>query len=229
MTGAAIADGFNLLPHRSQKRRALRRQRLAILAAASLAGCAAVGGVAGWDAFARMRLDDRRIALEATLRTSSAAIDEHARLLHAEAERRRAREAAQPLVAPRDRFLALLDVLADAPPRTDVVLQRVSQRADEVELSALAPDSQTASRWLKRLEDLRGVQSVEVVEMKRHLEVSPSAKRDAAAPSIDRYEFTALVRYGAGERETAVVPAKVSANGKTRDSQTTSATKGNTQ
>lgn len=229
MTGAAIADGFNLLPHRSQKRRALRRQRLAILAAASLAGCAAVGCAVGWDAFARMRLDDRRIALEATLRTSSAAIDEHARLSHAEAERRRAREAAQPLAAPRDRFLALLEALADAPPRTDVVLQRVSQRADEVELAALAPDSQTASRWLKRLEDLRGVQSVEVVEMKRRAEASPSAKRDAAAPSIDRYEFTALVRYAAGERSAGAVPAKVSANGKTRASGTTASTRRNTQ
>jgi type IV pilus assembly protein PilN len=200
MTGAAIADGFNLLPHRSQKRRALRRQRLAILAAASLAGCAAVGGVAGWDAFARMRLDDRRIALEATLRTSSAAIDEHARLLHAEAERRRAREAAQPLVAPRDRFLALLDVLADAPPRTDVVLQRVSQRADEVELSALAPDSQTAAYWLKRLEHVRGVETVEVTEMKRRAGAPTRGKRSASTLADERsghYEFIALVRYAA--------------------------------
>ncbi|MFM0052593.1 hypothetical protein [Caballeronia grimmiae] len=121
MTSAATIDGFNLLPYRSRNRRALRRQRLAILAVASLAGCAAVGGVAGWDAFERTRLDERRIALEATLRTSNAAIDEHARLLRTEAERRRARDAAQPLAGPRDRFLALLEALADAPPRTDVV------------------------------------------------------------------------------------------------------------
>ncbi|MDR5737340.1 PilN domain-containing protein [Caballeronia sp. LZ016] len=213
MTSAAIADGFNLLPHRSRKRRALRRQRLAILAVASLAGCAAVGSVAGWDAFERMRLDDRRIALDATLRASNAALDEHARLLRVEAERRRAREAAQPLAVPRNRFLALLEALADAPPRTDVVLQRVTQRADEVELAALAPDSQTAARWLKRLENLRGVQSVEVVEMKRRAETRPSVKRDAVAPAIDRYEFTALVRYEAAGQKTVAAPAKASAKG----------------
>lgn len=210
MTSAATIDGFNLLPYRSRNRRALRRQRLAILAVASLAGCAAVGGVAGWDAFERTRLDDRRIALEATLRTSNAAIDEHARLLRTEAERRRARDAAQPLAGPRDRFLALLEALADTPPRTDVILQRVSQRADEVELAALAPDSQTAARWLKRLEDLRGVQSVEVVEMKRRVETGASANRDAVAPAIDRYEFIALVRYAAAETKTTAAPAKTS-------------------
>ncbi|VXC48848.1 conserved hypothetical protein [Burkholderia sp. 8Y] len=195
MMSAAIVEGFNLLPHRARKRRSLRRQRLAILAAAGLAGCAAVGGVVGWDALERARLDDRRIALEATLRASSAQIDEHARLLRTEAERRRAIEAAQPLAAPRDRFLALLDALADAPVPGDVALQRVSQRADEVELAALAPDSQTAARWLKRLEGLRGVQSVEVVEMKRRAEMVPPGRREAVASTPDRYEFTALVRY----------------------------------
>jgi type IV pilus assembly protein PilN len=201
MTSAAMVEGFNLLPHRALKRRSVRRQRIAILAAAGLAGCAAVGGVVGWDAFERARLDHRRIALEATLRASSAKIDEHARLLRVEGERRRAREAAQPLAAPRDRFLALLDALADGPASSDVALQRVSQRADEVELAALAPDSQTAARWLKRLEGLRGVQSVEVVEMKRRADTVSPGRREAVAPvalvapATDRYEFTALVRY----------------------------------
>jgi len=112
---AAMLNGFNLLPYRARKRREVRRQRLALLGAMSLAGCAAVGAVAGWDTFERARLDERRMALEASLRTSGAQIDEHARLVRAESDRRRAREAAQPLALPRERFLALLEALADAP------------------------------------------------------------------------------------------------------------------
>ena len=91
----------------------------------------------------------------------------------AESQRRRARETAGPLAAPRARFLALLDALAEAPPG-GVVLQRVAQRPQEVELTAFAPDSQTAARWLKHLETVRDVQTVEVVEMKRP--VLPAAR-----------------------------------------------------
>ncbi|MDR5855601.1 fimbrial assembly family protein [Caballeronia sp. LZ062] len=222
MTSVATVEGFNLLPHRARRRRSLRRQRFAILAAAGLAGCAAVGGVVGWDAFQQARLDDRRIALETTLRASSAHIDEHARLLRTEAERRRAREAAQPLAGPRDRFLALLDALAEAPAPGDVALQRVTQRADEVELAALAPDSQMAARWLKRLEALRGVQSVEVVEMKRRAETVAPGRRETVASrdsAAERYEFTALVRYASADgttRPARPAGAKASTERRTR-------------
>ncbi|KAK44542.1 hypothetical protein BG58_24150 [Caballeronia jiangsuensis] len=195
---AAMLDGFNLLPYRARKRREVRRQRLALLGAVTLAGCAAVGAVAGWDMFERARLDERRMALEASLRTSGAQIDEHARLVRAESDRRRAREAAQPLALPRERFIALLEALADAPLQRGVALQRVSQRTNEVELAALAPDSQAAAQWLKRLERVRGVQAVEVVEMKRRAEPAPSGKR-GALPIVGehsaRFEFVALVRY----------------------------------
>jgi type IV pilus assembly protein PilN len=198
---AAMLEGFNLLPYRARRRREVRRRRLALLAAAGLAGCAAVGAVAGWDAFERARLDERRVALEASLRASSVQIDEHARLVRAEAERRRAREAAQPLAAPRERFLALLAALADMPPQRNVALQRVSQRTGEVELAALAPDSQTAAQWLRRLEHVRGVEAVEVVEMKRRADAATRGKRDAPAPVDERaghFEFIALVRYATG-------------------------------
>ncbi len=73
------------------------------------------------------------------------------------------------------------------------MLQRVSQRTDEVEIGALAPDSQLAARWLKRLEHARDVQSVEVVEMKQRAE---------------RYEFTALVRYQRSEKPVAKQPVR---------------------
>ncbi|SAK98600.1 PilN domain-containing protein [Caballeronia ptereochthonis] len=195
---AATLEGFNLLPYRVRRRREVRRRRLVLLAAASLAGCAAVGAVAGWDAFARARLDERRMALQATLRASGAQIDEHARLVRSEADRRRAREAAQPLAAPRERFLALLEALADPSPQRGVALQRVSQRTGEVELAALAPDSQTAAQWLKRLEQVRGVEAVEVIEMKRRADAAMRGKRGAPAPLDERaghYEFIALVRY----------------------------------
>ncbi|SAK85229.1 fimbrial assembly family protein [Caballeronia temeraria] len=195
---AAMLDGFNLLPYRARKRRELRRRRLALIGAVSLAGCAAVGAAAGWDTFERVRLDERRVALEASLRASSAQIDEHARLVRAESERRRAREVAQPLALPRERFLALLEALADAPLQRGVALQRVSQRTNEVELAALAPDSQAASQWLKQLERLNGVQAVEVIEMKRRADAAPPAKRGASTAFDERsehFEFVALVRY----------------------------------
>ncbi|SAK93455.1 hypothetical protein AWB80_06815 [Caballeronia pedi] len=195
---AVMLDGFNLLPYRARKRRELRRQRLALIGAISLAGCAAVGAVAGWDAFERARLDERRVALETSLRASGAHIDEHARLIRAEADRRRAREAAQPLALPRERFLALLEALADTPPQRGIALQRVSQRTNEVELAALAPDSQAAAQWLKRLEGLRGVQSVEVIEMKRRADTAAPGRRVAPASFGERsahFEFVALVRY----------------------------------
>ncbi|SAL67447.1 hypothetical protein AWB70_06507 [Caballeronia cordobensis] len=195
---AAMLDGFNLLPYRARRRREMRRQRLALLGALSLAGCAAIGAVAGWDAFERARMDERRVALETSLRASGAQLDEHARLLRAEADRRRGREAAQPLALPRARFLALLEALADAPPQRGIALQRVSQRTNEVELAALAPDSRAAALWLKRLEGLSGVQSVEVIEMKRRADAAPSGRRVASTPADERpahFEFVALVRY----------------------------------
>lgn len=195
---AAMLDGFNLLPYRARRRREVRRQRLALIGAVSLAGCAAVGAVAGWDAFERARLDERRMALEVSLRASSAGIDEHARLVRAEADRRRAREVAQPLALPRERFVALLEALADAPPQPGVALQHVSQRTSEVELAALAPDSQAAAQWLKRLERLPGVQAVEVIEMKRRADTFTSGKRGASSLAGERparFEFVALVRY----------------------------------
>jgi hypothetical protein len=45
---------FNLLPYRSGARRRARNRALALLAGAGLAGCAAVGAVAGWDALERV-------------------------------------------------------------------------------------------------------------------------------------------------------------------------------
>jgi type IV pilus assembly protein PilN len=194
MTSFVLVDGFNVLPYRSKKRRDTRNRRLALLAAAALTGCAAVGAAAGWDAFERAGLDERRLALEASLRASGAKVAEHARLSEAEVQRRRARDTAAPLAAPAERFLALLDALAEAQ-QGGVALQRVSQRASEVELAAFASDSQAAARWLKRLEDVRGVQAVEVVEMKRPVPAPMRTKTAQTSGVASGYEFTALVRW----------------------------------
>ncbi|MDR5751837.1 MULTISPECIES: PilN domain-containing protein [unclassified Caballeronia] len=194
MTGLVLVDGFNVLPYRMKKRREARSRRLTALAAAALAGCAAVGAAAGWDALDRARLDERRLALEASLRASGAKVAEHGRLTEAEAQRRRARDTAAPLAAPAARFLALLDALAEAQ-QGGVALQRVSQQTNAVELAAFASDSQAAARWLKLLEAVRGVEAVEVVEMKRPVP-APLRAKAAQAPAIaSGYEFTALVRW----------------------------------
>jgi type IV pilus assembly protein PilN len=189
MTSLVLVDGFNVLPYRSKKRREARNRRLTALAAAALAGCAAVGAAAGWDAFERARLDERRLALEASLRASGAKVAGHGSLTEAEAQRRRARDTAGPLAAPAARFLALLDALADAQ-QGGVALQRVSQRT---------------ARWLKRLEAVRGVQAVEVVEMKRPAPAPVRAKATQTPGIASGYEFTALVRWTV---ETPLAPPK---------------------
>src|ERR1700676_1084575 len=81
---------FNLLPYRPGARRRARNRALAVLAGASLAGCAAVGAAAGWDALERVSIDEKRAVLDAALRQLSAPVAEHARLVEAEALRRRA-------------------------------------------------------------------------------------------------------------------------------------------
>ena len=82
--------GFNLLPYRSGARRRARNRTAAMLAGAGLAGCAAVGVVAGWDALERARIDKQREAVETQLRALRIPVAEHARLTEDEALRRRA-------------------------------------------------------------------------------------------------------------------------------------------
>jgi type IV pilus assembly protein PilN len=78
-----------------------------------------------------------------------------------------------------------------------VALQRVTQRAHEVELSATAPDSHAAATWLQSLESASGVRGVEIVEIRRQAVSAPSAKAGKPMP-VDRpamYDFIALVRW----------------------------------
>jgi type IV pilus assembly protein PilN len=211
---------FNLLPYRSGARRRARNRALALLAGASVAGCAAVGVLAGWDALERVRIDESRGVLDAALAQLSAPVTEHARLVEQEALQRRAQSAAAPIAAPRARFLGLLDALARGSSQGNVGLQRVTQRVNEVELAASAPDSHAAAAWLKALESVVGVRAVEIVEMRRRV-VSPASLRSAAVTAVQpvaansqdksgAYDFIAVVRWNestAGENGPKLLKA----------------------
>ncbi len=189
--------GFNLLPYRSGERRRARLRALAIVAGASLVGCAAVGAVAAWDGVQRARLDERRHAAEVALRQLREPVSEHGRFVDAHAQSQRAQNEAAPLAEPRARFLDLLDKLAQVSSKGAVGLQRVTQRAHEVELAATAPDSHAAATWLKSLESTRGVRGVEIVEMRRQVVVQTSSKGGKPKP-VDKptaYDFIAVVRW----------------------------------
>jgi Tfp pilus assembly protein PilN len=193
---------FNLLPYRSGARRRARNRTLALLAGAGLAGCAAVGAVAGWDAFERVRVEEKQDSLDAALRQLSAPVAEHARLVERQALERRAQGAAAPIAEPRARFLGLLDALARGTSQGTIGLQRVTQRASEVELAASAPDSHAAAAWLKALETVTGVRTVEIVEMRRRVvalrPTAVAAVQPGGANSLSKtgpYDFIAVVRW----------------------------------
>ena len=193
---------FNLLPYRSGARRRARNRALALLAGAGLAGCAAVGAVAGWDALERVHIEEKRDLLDAALRQLSAPIAEHARLVERQALERKAQGAAVPLAEPRARFLGLLDALARGTSQGNIGLQRVTQRVSEVELAASAPDSHTAAAWLKALEKVTGVQAVEIVEMRRRVVAVRPPAVAVAQPGVANspgktspYDFIAVVHW----------------------------------
>ncbi|WP_438394598.1 PilN domain-containing protein [Caballeronia sp. DA-9] len=203
---------FNLLPYRPGARRRARNRALALLAGASVAGCAAAGVLAGWDALARVRIDEQRGALDRALAGLNSSVAEHARLVEQQALRRREQSAAAPIAEPGAQFLGLLDALAHGASEGNIGLQRVSQRASEVELAASAPDSHAAATWLKALENVPGVRAVEIVEMHRRVSLlRPTSAKSVRAVSVaaqDKsggYDFVAVVRWveGAGNAKSA--------------------------
>jgi Tfp pilus assembly protein PilN len=207
MSAVGMLD-FNLLPYRSGARRRARNRTIAMLAGAGLAGCAAVGVLAAWDGLERVSLDEQREEVETQLRALHTPLAEHARLTEDEALRRRAQAVAAPLAEPRARFLGLLDALGAASSKGSVALQRVTQRAHEVELGASSPDSHAAAAWLKALESVRGVRAVEIVEMRRRV-ASPAApvpgtvskpvsKTGPVLQGAGAYDFGAVVRWAEG-------------------------------
>lgn len=195
---------FNFLPYRPGARRRARARALAVIAGAGLAGCAGVGLVAAWDGWERAGIEQTRGVHELALQKLRAPMAEYARLAEEEASRLRAGRIAKPLAEPRERFLSLLDALAGALSSSAIGLQRVTQRAQEVELAASAPDSHAAALWLKSLEHVAGVRAVEIVDMRR--QVLPASNK-AGKGGVGAYDFIAVVRWAqtADTRPTAKV------------------------
>jgi len=197
--------GFNLLPHRQRKAELARRRCLIAWAAAALAGCVAVGALAGYQALEKARLDAQRGSVEQTLAQLAAPLAEHARLLHARDQQRadaaRAKRLAEPLTYLRD----LLDALSFEP-GDGVLLQQLRQRDHETELVATSRAHLDSAQWLKRLGAIRGVKRAEMSESHH---ASPKANADGAAAGA--VEFGARLQWeGATKNATAKAPSTVS-------------------
>jgi type IV pilus assembly protein PilN len=184
--------GFNLLPYRQRDARLARRRRLLEWIAAICAGCAAVFGLAAWQAFERARLDAQRVSIERTLTQLSAPLAEHAALLRARDEQRRNAARAQSISEPLTHLRDLLDALSFEP-GDGVVLQQLRHREDETELLAASRGHLASAEWLKRLSAIRGVKGVEVSDLHR---ADPRGGAAAAQASVvGPIEFGAHLRW----------------------------------
>ncbi|QGZ62522.1 PilN domain-containing protein [Paraburkholderia acidisoli] len=174
--------GFNLLPWRPHAIRRLRRLRALEWLAAALAGGVCALGVLGWQAFDRHAVDTQRAALERSLAQSRTPLAEAARLARESEARRAAEQLARQHARASTRFLALGEALArDVPP--GVVLQQLTQSADETDLEASAADEAAAAAWLGSLRALPEVEAVSVRELKRGTRASaPRAASQSAEP-----------------------------------------------
>ncbi|WP_345812006.1 fimbrial assembly protein [Paraburkholderia sp. PREW-6R] len=168
--------GFNLLPYRQRNARRARRQRLLEWLGAVLAGCSAVLVFAGWQTWSSARLDAQRAVIERSLSQLRAPVAEHAALLKAADEERRAEALAKGLSEPLTHLRDLLEALSFEPGE-GVVLQRLRQRNDATELLATSPGHAASAEWLKRLSAVRGVKDVEMNEL------HPVTARGAGAPN----------------------------------------------
>jgi hypothetical protein len=189
---------FNLLPYRTGARRRARNQALALLAGAGSGRmcCGRRGsglGCVGAEAYRRETRLARRgaAAIERADRGAcSPGRAPSAGVAHTECRRATSR-AARPVSR-----------LAWGTSQGNIGLQRVTQRVSEVELAASAPDSHAAAAWLKGLEKVAGVGTVEIVEMRRRVvAVQPPAvavaKPGAAnlQAKTSPYDFIAVVRW----------------------------------
>jgi Tfp pilus assembly protein PilN len=166
----AHMGGFNLLPYRQREARRARRRCLIECLAAVLTGCAAVTAWAGWETLERVRLDAKRAALETTLASLGVPLAEYRRLESQRVDWKKRVALAQKLAEPRARLLGLFDALS-RPTYAGIVLRELKQTEREVTLVASATDSGASSAWLARLSGVRGIQSVDVADL-RHAAAS---------------------------------------------------------
>ena len=191
--------GFNLLPYRQRNARLARRRCLLEWSAATLAGCAALLALAGWQAFERARLDAQRASVEQSLMQLAAPLSEHAKLLQAQDEQRKGAARAIRLSEPLTRVRDLLEALSFEP-GDGVVLQQLRQREHETELLATSRAHLASADWLKRLSAIRGVKGAEVSDLRRSAARNGTA---ATAGEPEAIEFAARLRWDDPPQKTA--------------------------
>ncbi|WP_207004863.1 fimbrial assembly protein [Trinickia mobilis] len=182
--------GFNLLPYRQRDARRARRRFLVECLVAALTGCAAVMAWAGWEALEHARLDAKREALETTLASLGVPLAEYRRLEGLRADQHKRAALAQKLAAPRARLLDLFDALSREA-YSGIVLRELKQTDREVTLIASAKDAAASSAWLARLNGVRGVQAVDVADL-RHIAASSGDDELGISSTI---EFAAHLRW----------------------------------
>ncbi|MCC8405073.1 fimbrial assembly protein [Paraburkholderia sp. MMS20-SJTN17] len=188
--------GFNLLPYRQRNARLARRRCMRDWAVAACVGAAGVLLVAGWQSFAAARLDARldarRESANEALTRLAAPLEEHARLLRAEEERRKAAARAASLATPLVRLRDLLDALSFEP-GGNVVLRQLRQREHETEVLATSSSHIASAEWLKRLGSIHGVQGAEMRDLHRPAGKSGTSSGQAIGGPV---EFDARLRWG---------------------------------
>ncbi|MGF6774536.1 Tfp pilus assembly protein PilN [Paraburkholderia sp. GAS199] len=141
-----------------------------------------------------MRLDSQRVEVERILSTLSAPLAEHASLLHAQDERRKAVASATRLSAPLVHLRDLLDALSFEP-NDGVVLQQLRQRIGETELLATSRGDLASADWLKRLSAIRGVKGADVDDLHRATPHGGASAIAGAMNATSAMEFAARLRW----------------------------------
>jgi hypothetical protein len=186
----AWIGGFNLLPHRQRDARRARRRLLIECLCAVLAGCSAVTAWAGWQVFERAQLDSERRVAEQALARLAPPLAEYRRLVLAQADERKRAALGEQLSEPLTRLLGLFDALSREP-SAGVVLRQLRQTDHDVELRASAKDHIASSGWLEQLSSVRGVRTVDVIQLQR----APRASGRDAAIGERALEFAARLRW----------------------------------
>lgn len=160
----APLGGFNLLPWRRRAIRHARRRCVIECFAAVLAGGVCAAFFIGWQSWERSRLDAAAQALVRPLSALGAPLAEHRRLAAALKERHARDEASLRRAVPLDRLLGVLDMPDPGP---GVMLQQLTLHAGETGLQAQLASEPDVARWLAQLRGIRGVQTINVVELRR--------------------------------------------------------------
>lgn len=160
------AQGFNLLPHRQQAARRLRRWRLAECASSALLGVGAALACNALGPFEMGRLTERRAKLEATWSSLAGPLAQYRQLERRLTDEQQQASLSALLAAPGTALLEVVDALAGEA-GDGVALDRLEQRGEAFELKARAVDSRAAAAWVGRLERVRGIEHAEIAELRR--------------------------------------------------------------